>query len=92
MLCNLFQVFNSSVLQISKIDACMMKTITTLQQLECKIDAVTVLDYRWILVPLIKLHMRVGIEPVDLLAPSTLRSRVYYIFIYCFPDTLGGSG
>ncbi|KAK4768107.1 hypothetical protein SAY87_003248 [Trapa incisa] len=59
---SLVEVFNSSVLQISKIDACMMKTITALQQLECKMDAVTMLDYRWILVPLIKLYMKTCLE------------------------------
>ncbi|KAK4781982.1 hypothetical protein SAY86_016084 [Trapa natans] len=57
-----FEVFDSSVVQISRIDACMMKTIMTLQQLECKMDTFTVLDYRWILVPLIKLYMKTRIE------------------------------
>ncbi|KAK4779184.1 hypothetical protein SAY86_006712 [Trapa natans] len=69
-------VFDSSVLQISKIDACMIETITALQQLECKMDAVTILDYRWILVQLIKLYMKVGIEPADLLCPVGSKTRI----------------
>ncbi|OWM65342.1 hypothetical protein CDL15_Pgr008932 [Punica granatum] len=51
-----------SSLEICKIDARILRSIATLQQLECKIDAVSALDYRWILVPLIKSYMRTRLE------------------------------
>jgi hypothetical protein len=50
------------VVQLSKIDAQIMRIVTGMQQLELKLESVSALDYRSILPPLVKSYMRVCIE------------------------------
>lgn len=58
-------VFLSS-LQLSKIDARIMRVIAGMHQLEVKLDRVSAYDYRSILVPLLKSYMRVGVRSFSL--------------------------
>lgn len=51
-------------MQLSKIDARIMRNVSEMQQLELKLEPVSALDYRSILLPLVKSYLRVCIEPV----------------------------
>ncbi|KAI8019795.1 hypothetical protein LOK49_LG04G01974 [Camellia lanceoleosa] len=48
--------------ELSKLDAKMMRNLTGMQQMEAKLDPVSALDYRLILVPLVKSFMRARLE------------------------------
>ncbi|GFZ07764.1 ubiquitin carboxyl-terminal hydrolase-related protein [Actinidia rufa] len=48
--------------ELGKLDARMMRNLTELQNMEAKLEAVSALDYRSILVPLVKSFMRVRLE------------------------------
>lgn len=55
------------VMQMCKLDTRIMRSVGQLRQLELKFEAGSALDYRWVLVPIVKLYMRVGIELLVLL-------------------------
>ncbi|XP_015579618.1 uncharacterized protein LOC8258164 isoform X1 [Ricinus communis] len=48
--------------ELSKIDARIMRNVTGMQQLELKLEPVSALDYRLILLPLMKSYMRAHLE------------------------------
>lgn len=48
-------------MQLSKVDARLMRSVTEMQQMELKLDPVAAHDYRSILLPLVKSYMRVCI-------------------------------
>ncbi|KAJ8753561.1 hypothetical protein K2173_022802 [Erythroxylum novogranatense] len=48
--------------ELSKIDARIMRNVTGMQQLELKLDPVSAYDYRMILLPLVKSYMRAHLE------------------------------
>lgn len=54
-------------MQLSKIDARIMRNVTGMQQLELKLEPVSAHDYRSILLPLVKSYLRVDIEQLDLI-------------------------
>jgi hypothetical protein len=56
------------VMQLSKIDARIMRNVSEMQQLELKLEPVSAHDYRSILLPLVKSYLRVCIELVGLCA------------------------
>ena len=45
--------------QLCKIDARILRNVASMQQLELKLEPVSALDYRFILLPLVKSFMRV---------------------------------
>lgn len=47
-------------MQISNIDAQIMRNVAGMQQLELKLEALSAYDYRSIVLPLVKLYMKVG--------------------------------
>ncbi|XP_061957525.1 uncharacterized protein LOC133678988 isoform X3 [Populus nigra] len=49
-------------IELSKIDAQIMRIVTGMQQLELKLESVSALDYRSILPPLVKSYMRAHLE------------------------------
>ncbi|XP_034915398.1 uncharacterized protein [Populus alba] len=49
-------------IELSKIDAQIMRSVTGMQQLELKLESVSALDYRSILPPLVKSYMRAHLE------------------------------
>lgn len=49
-------------MQLSKIDARIMRNVTGMQQLEVKLEPVSAHDYRSIVLPLVKSYLRVCIE------------------------------
>ncbi|CAK9184755.1 unnamed protein product [Ilex paraguariensis] len=49
-------------IELSKIDARIMRNVTGMQQLEAKLDPASMHDYRAILVPLVKSYMRAHLE------------------------------
>ncbi|GAB4860675.1 hypothetical protein Ancab_035838 [Ancistrocladus abbreviatus] len=49
-------------IEMSKIDARMMRSVASMQQLEVKLEPVSALDYRFILLPLVKSFMRSRLE------------------------------
>lgn len=51
----------SITMQLSKIDARIMRSVTEMQQLELKLEPVSAHDYRAILLPLVKSYLRVCI-------------------------------
>lgn len=53
------------VMQLSKIDARIMRNVTGMQQLELKLEPVAAHDYRSILLPLVKSYMRVSTGVVE---------------------------
>jgi hypothetical protein len=55
-------------MQLSKIDARIMRNVTGMQQLELKLEPVSAHDYRSILLPLVKSYLRVCIEFVEICA------------------------
>ena len=57
-------------MQLSKLDARMMRSLTGMQQLEVKLELVSAHDYQSILVPLVKSFVRVCTELV-----------AFYIFV-----------
>jgi hypothetical protein len=56
------------VMQLSKIDARIMRNVSEMQQLELKLEPVSAHDYRSILLPLVKSYLRVCIELVGICA------------------------
>lgn len=52
-------------MQLSKIDARIMRNVTGMQQLELKLEPVSAHDYRSILLPLVKSYLRVCIELME---------------------------
>ncbi|XP_028784083.1 uncharacterized protein LOC114740118 isoform X2 [Neltuma alba] len=48
--------------ELSKIDARIMRNVTEMQQLELKLEPVSAFDYRAILLPLVKSHLRARLE------------------------------
>ncbi|KAJ6411641.1 hypothetical protein OIU84_008259 [Salix udensis] len=49
-------------IELSKIDAQIMRNVNGRQQLKCKLQSVSALDYRSILLPLVKSYMRAHLE------------------------------
>ncbi|KAL9375231.1 hypothetical protein Peur_032110 [Populus x canadensis] len=49
-------------IELSKIDAQIMRNVSGMQQLELKLESVSALDYRSILLPLVKSYMRAHLE------------------------------
>lgn len=54
-------------MQLSTIDARIMRNVTGMQQLEIKLEPVSAHDYRSILLPLVKSYLRVYIKQVEFL-------------------------
>lgn len=50
------------IVQISKIDARIMRNVTGMQQLELKLEPVSAHDYQSILLPLVNSYLRVCIK------------------------------
>ncbi|XP_030531227.1 uncharacterized protein LOC115741459 isoform X2 [Rhodamnia argentea] len=48
--------------EISKIDTRIMRNVAGMQQLELNLEALSVYDYRWIVLPLVKLYMKTHLE------------------------------
>lgn len=55
-----------SVVQLSKLDARMMRNLSGMQQLEIKLEHISAHDYRSVLLPLVKSFVRVRIKLVFL--------------------------
>lgn len=54
-------------MQLSTMDARIMRNVTGMQQLEIKLEPVSAHDYRSILLPLVKSYLRVYIKQVEFL-------------------------
>lgn len=57
----LLGVLTSFIMQLSKVDARIMRNVAEVQQLELKLEPVSAHDYRAILLPLVKSYLRVCI-------------------------------
>lgn len=55
----------SFTMQLSKIDARIMKKVTEMQKLELKLGPISAYDYRVILLPLVKSYLRVCIQTAE---------------------------
>ncbi|KAJ0106477.1 hypothetical protein Patl1_17879 [Pistacia atlantica] len=58
---HLFQIVGL-IMQLSKIDARIMRNVTGMQQLELKLEPVSAHDYRLILLPLVQSYLRANLE------------------------------
>lgn len=78
-------------LQISKVDAEIIKCVSEVQLLELKLGHVSTYDYRAILVPLVKLYLKVSTQTAQ--TCTVISSCTYYMFV-CFDlsDTFGRFG
>lgn len=52
-------------MQLSKIDARIIRNVAEMQQLELKLEPISTNDYRAILVPLVKSYLRVCIQTAE---------------------------
>jgi len=53
-------------MQLSKLDARIMRSVISVQQLELKLEQVSAFDYCSVLLPLVKSFMQVRKKPFDL--------------------------
>lgn len=82
-------------MQLSKIDARIMRNVTGMQQLELTLEPVSAFDYRSIILPLLKSFMRVCVKKFNFVSsasPFSGPSLRVFGFNLPFSGTLGGSG
>lgn len=66
-------------MQLSKIDARIIRSVTDMQQLELKLGPISAYDYRTILLPLVKSYLRVCIQTAETCAVA-----IFHLTIYSF--------
>lgn len=71
-------------MQLSTIDARIMRNVTGMQQLEIKLEPVSAHDYRSILLPLVKSYLRVYIKEVEFVPHLVFLNLTVCILVFLY--------